>query len=416
MKRAKDLAGAIAGIASDPPSVVVTVEKVPFEAELGLKVRGKAFGALQVVNQAPAGDLPLSRMTSEDDVQQFQSALGTFDNVIVSGREDPDPPGGLGAGPSALASHVLGALRPALTIGDRVASALPAIAGRSATDPARLAPGDGLPDVPRPPVRAAASALAGPHHPQRLRPAARLADADGAQRPLHRGVPGRRQPRVRAEELLWREYPTDQRASSFRVFWDRRDAIDATVRDDVKALDAWDGELGGQSTAPAGVLVLVVRGELLERYPTTVIFAQQALQPPGDGPRTLDPAGEVHHPLFHARLEPDVTIVGFGLPEARARGGAGDPGFFFVLMERPGEPRFGLDETTPAGGLSTWNDLAWDALGFPGGTPYVGIDANAALAPATPAAAAWGRNAADMASILFQSPILFARHASEMLP
>jgi hypothetical protein len=28
----------------------------------------------------------------------------------------------------------------------------------------------------------------------------------------------------------------------------------------------------------------------------------------------------------------------------------------------------------------------------------------------------WGSNAADMASILYQNPVIFARHSAEMLP
>ena len=119
-----------------------------------------------------------------------------------------------------------------------------------------------------------------------------------------------------------------------------------------------------------------------------------------------------------------MTIVGFDLGEDEARGHRprpgdnrpADPGWFFVLMERPGEPQFGLDESEPPEGLRTWNDLAWDSLTMPAGASHVRIEANAGLAPSTAQTAAWGRSAADMASILFQSPVLLARHASEMLP
>jgi hypothetical protein len=121
-------------------------------------------------------------------------------------------------------------------------------------------------------------------------------------------------------------------------------------------------------------------------------------------------------------MDPDVTLVGFDLTEDRARGGT-DPvsgavseGYFFVFMERPGEPRFGLDDATPETGRQTWADLAWDALAFPDGTPHIELAANTTVTPPTPGNAAWGRTSADMASILFQSPVLLARHATEMLP
>jgi hypothetical protein len=229
-----------------------------------------------------------------------------------------------------------------------------------------------------------------------------------------------------AQELLWREYPTDRRGTYFKVFWDTRDALDAPGRDDIAALTEWEGDLGAQAPLPAGVLVLVVRGELLEKYPSTVFYAQEAKWPGSDtsAARVLDPAGEVRHPIFHAKLDPDIMIVGFDLAEETARGhrpvggdtSPAEPGWFFVLMERPGEPRFGLDDRTPPGGLQTWDDLAWDAFEFSEGSPNVELAANETLAPTSNQPAVWGRTAADMAAIFFQSPVLLARHASEMLP
>ena len=90
-----------------------------------------------------------------------------------------------------------------------------------------------------------------------------------------------------ASELLWREYPTDQRGSYFRQFWDvgdvvaRDDGTDASAREealrDITPLHTW-----GRTTAlgshdnralPTGSepgdarLVLVIRGDLLKRYP-----------------------------------------------------------------------------------------------------------------------------------------------------
>src|SRR4029450_11625053 len=39
-----------------------------------------------------------------------------------------------------------------------------------------------------------------------------------------------------ARELLWRDYPTDQRGSYFRQFWDTRGAIPAAVTPDMPEL------------------------------------------------------------------------------------------------------------------------------------------------------------------------------------
>ena len=42
-----------------------------------------------------------------------------------------------------------------------------------------------------------------------------------------------------ARELLWRDYPTDQRGSYFRQFWDTRGAIPAASTPDIPALHTW---------------------------------------------------------------------------------------------------------------------------------------------------------------------------------
>ena len=99
-------------------------------------------------------------------------------------------------------------------------------------------------------------------------------------------------------ELLWRQFPTDQRGSYFRQFWDVGDTIErdaskppAKVEEDlldISKLHTWGREtqLGDPTHAnrplPTGAepgearLVLVVRGDLLKKYPTAVIYAQQA--------------------------------------------------------------------------------------------------------------------------------------------
>jgi hypothetical protein len=202
--------------------------------------------------------------------------------------------------------------------------------------------------------------------------------------------------------------------------------------------------------------VLVIRGELLKKYPTAVIYAHRAQwRPDNQHPdpsqeRTLadlspaeeaDPPHEkVRMPLFDAKVEPDIYFFGFDLTEEAAIGGSGapgdaDPGWFFVLKERPGDPRFGLDIERD-GALQVWNDLAWpDVLPatLPPGPVYIRLDATTPTLtltePTDPAdaekhdqytedrALTWNAqlNSADVAYILYQSPVLVAVHAREML-
>ena len=250
-------------------------------------------------------------------------------------------------------------------------------------------------------------------------------------------------------ELLWREFPTDQRGSYFRQFWDVADQVNRDNKTpaqleeellDVTRLHTWDKSttLGSHENRPlpSGAepgearLVLVIRGDLLKKYPTAVIYAQRAKWSPEDNPnvRVLDeegdPAQTIKNPVFKAEIEPDIRFLGFDLTASVAKGSSkvadANPGWFFVIQERPGEPRFGLDnfsDESPAT-ATTWDELAWehlenfDTLGF--------IDFNAGINEDVPDDSIdgkfeWGRNAADMAYILYQVPVMVAFHGADML-
>jgi hypothetical protein len=246
-----------------------------------------------------------------------------------------------------------------------------------------------------------------------------------------------------ARELLWREYPTDQRGSYFRQFWDvgeyvnraggDRRALEEALRD-IIPIHQWgratrlgshaNRQLPGGETRRDG-LVLGVKADLLKRYPTAVIFAQRARREPG-GRRVLDesdPASNILSPLFTADVPPNVRFAGFDLTPARARGDRNDPGWFFVIQERPGEPRFGLDaHDRPQPLPASWDDLSWNHLGDPEtvGAIDLGVffaeDISRAMTAAPDKDIEWNVNAADMAYILYQTPVMVAIHADQMLP
>jgi hypothetical protein len=251
-------------------------------------------------------------------------------------------------------------------------------------------------------------------------------------------------------ELLWREFPTDQRGSYFRQFWDVSDVVNrnpgiskADLEEallDIKKLHEWESnsELGthAKRPLPAGGnkddsnVVLVVRGDLLKKYPTVVIYAQRAkwTQENGRNVRVLDesdPAVTIKHPIFKAEIEPDIRFLGFDLVKKEARGNAefaaNDPGWFFVLQERPGEPRFGLDTLSPESEdkPTSWNGVAWEHLSNQQTLDFVDVGEHVpTLGVMTDPDDdfVWGRNAADMAYILYQVPVMVAFHAADMLP
>jgi hypothetical protein len=267
-----------------------------------------------------------------------------------------------------------------------------------------------------------------------------------------------------ARELLWREYPTDQRGTPFRQFWDPRTApaepgeTPARRRErlyDIPPIHMWGrtSPLGANHSRPKVGLVLVIRGELLRRYPNAAIYAHKAVwpkapnQPPDmSGERTLadlpehedPPPTLVQLPIFEARVGPDITLLGFDLdaPTARGTGEGDDLGWFFVLKERPGDPRFGLDDDQPGQetAVEVWNDLTWGTVDHNGNgfiqfadAPTVSLDDDVLEQNDEEKKAQrledvqvddWHPNvsAADVAYILFQAPVLVAVHAQEMLP
>ncbi len=250
-------------------------------------------------------------------------------------------------------------------------------------------------------------------------------------------------------ELLWREYFTDQQGSYFRQFWDVSDAVNrnpqasaAAIEEslrDIKPLHQWpansllgtnenrDLATGTDDVNPR--LVLIIRGDLLRRYPTAVVYAQKAKWEAdefGRQIRVLDessPETNILEPMFKAEIEPDIRFLGFDLTIEDAKGvphpRVNQPGWFFVIQERPGEPRFGLnldDEDTPARPAS-WEGLAWGHLSNqPPDFIHLDQGPNTNAIVALPdAGVRWGSNAAEMAYLLYQTPVMVAYHAADML-
>jgi hypothetical protein len=281
-----------------------------------------------------------------------------------------------------------------------------------------------------------------------------------------------------SRELLWREYPTDARGSYFRQFWDVTSYVDTQGRTreelrealrDIPPIHSWlpASALGDHDNREAergpgkDEVVLVIRGELLKRYPTAVIYAHRAEWPrvgdvpggPIDHTRQRDlvdvvgaevdnpPPQKVRLPLYEAKVDPDIYFFGFDLTAEAVKGGSGDtdtddPGWFFVIKERPGEPRFGFDDGPASAPNSetpqVWNDLTWgDVAVAPGGIIRVAALPTLALKPVPSSspdddkraqhdedvaiAFSSAMNSADLAYVLFQAPVLVAVHGAEML-
>jgi hypothetical protein len=243
-----------------------------------------------------------------------------------------------------------------------------------------------------------------------------------------------------ARELQWNEYPTDMRGTYFRQFWDVAGYAGGVPPEkllDIKQIHTWQttglGENSARDLPPAGRhLVLLVRGELLRRYPNTIVYAVKTIRTQGK----RDLGTEERHPLFRGTLEPDVTFFGFDLTVDEVRGvddpQSPDQGWYFVLQEQPSEPRFGLDVPTGAlGGVaSAWSDLSWSHLAATEGdldaVTYINLNADLpdTRQIAQTGGAAWHANAglgppgatsAHLAYITLQQPMRVALHGSDMI-
>ena len=163
-----------------------------------------------------------------------------------------------------------------------------------------------------------------------------------------------------SRELLWRSYPTDSRGTPWRKFWKRTDA-----RPDIDEIHTWGprgsrSDLPVQTTDPLGNLVLMVRGELLRRYPRTNAVAVRAVRA-GNGPQRPSLAPEdLLLPVFAGQFDPDVSFFGFPLVNRDLTDGEG---WFFGLMEPVTEPRFGFDVTPTKDPPTRWDEVAWDQVG-----------------------------------------------------
>jgi hypothetical protein len=217
-------------------------------------------------------------------------------------------------------------------------------------------------------------------------------------------------------ELLWRKYPTDQRGTPFRLFWDLKPTADGKPQADIKPLHEWDGNLGDNmvNEAAGKKAVLLVRGELLQRYPNAVIWVWKAVE--GELIRTPSD-DEREAPIFQGRFSPDMSYAGFSRSIEDLR-----DDWFFVLAEQPTEPRFGLDvgkpNFKPTGApanrrMATWahTDVAegqYLSLDKAGHLKDLKINGTLALNE--------GANSALMAVLFLQQPMQIAVKASTIIP
>ena len=217
--------------------------------------------------------------------------------------------------------------------------------------------------------------------------------------------------------LLWREYPTDQRGTPFQFFWPRPDG-----NPDIPPMTNWDitTPLGNNGTgfSSENMLVLLVRGELLHRFPQTMVYAAPGVVN-GSTPTLNTDVAQWFSPQFLMKIDARTTVFAFGLgpDDVKSNIPAGVGGYYFVFSEPVTGPRFNFDVGPTPVPLTQWNDLGWDQTSQSGSRGFA--VANRGLAIAAPPLAVgdptWNNDSADTARIAYARPYRVGFHADQLL-
>jgi len=209
-------------------------------------------------------------------------------------------------------------------------------------------------------------------------------------------------------ELRWREYPTDEAGTPFSRFWPPGGAepgygeIALWGTDD--AIGAHDPNVGKK------LLILLIRGEVIRRYPGTLVLAAKSVDRKVESPAVI-----WNEPRFVLPVDAGTNLYGF---EGLTAHQAADEKWMFVVREPMRGTQFGFDlrtEHSPA--FDSWPNLTWDEVptenGFAVPRTVNGLPPTLTPPPDPPTWA--GLDASNFARIIFQRPFQLAFSASKMV-
>jgi hypothetical protein len=124
-------------------------------------------------------------------------------------------------------------------------------------------------------------------------------------------------------ELLWRGFPADLSATYFSRFWDNSAA--PMRPPDIDPIAGWKNRPLGQAPTDEN-FVMLVRSELLRRYPDAIIYAKKGT--------------DERHPIFAGGFAPDLRYFGFDIDVDEIKD------WSIVIQEHPSAPRFGVEVGT----------------------------------------------------------------------
>ncbi len=226
-------------------------------------------------------------------------------------------------------------------------------------------------------------------------------------------------------ELVWRNYPTDQRGTVFSYFWDQVESNNPPT--DIKDIHKWANNLGSNKYGLGTKnIVLLIKGDIIRRYPGTIVYVVKISgkgeywsknypegSPPMDQPYKIDP-------ILRAQVGTDILCVGFPLSLDSIHGKDRDGEYYFILQENQDLPRFGLDVASKrinnsqgCGGEGSEidiNDLSWSDMNFDD-AGYLNRFEESPLSSSNTGAV----TSATIATETYQLPIRVSIHVSELL-
>lgn len=224
-----------------------------------------------------------------------------------------------------------------------------------------------------------------------------------------------------ARELLWREYPAVLTDTWLTRFWNPP-GIGAA---DITPVAGWLGKRRLGAGAGGSDAVVFIRGDLLVRYPSALVYLLPGIV-------TRRGRAPVISPDYAAPVAPGFVVTigrgarAYGFPVDVAALPADpanlDGGYFVVIEEHAGEPRFGLDAATTeqfTGRPGSWDDVGWGHLAGSAdeldALTHAGLGASG-VAGLTIGQDTWGDDAAAMARITLRRPFRLIAHARTLLP
>ncbi len=205
-------------------------------------------------------------------------------------------------------------------------------------------------------------------------------------------------------ELLWREYPTDQAGTPFARFWPGE-------VEPFGEIGLWGdgGDLGSHDkTGGAAHVTLLVRADVLRRFPGTILLAV-----PADATKRVpETGGAWQQPIFTLPVDDRTCVFGFPLTGRKVL----DESWLFVLREPMRGTQFGFDLTTPQSpAFETWADMRWEHV--PQKRSFAHANGTLQQNPSSLTATdpRWSPSAVDIASIAFQRPFQMAYSPKRLL-